>query len=108
MNKETKPFSYSVSEGAFVKIAETAMLSIDGIANTKKQRIVVHCDKGCVTVEIHIYAYYGVQLRTLALTIQQQVAQAIRTMAEPKKIFVHVTIEDLLIQSNCKTVTIGG
>mgnify|MGYP004458920333 CR=1 FL=1 len=107
MNKETKPFSYSVSEGAFVKIAETAMLSIDGIADTKKQRIVVHCDEGCVTVNIHIHAYYGVQLQKLALTIQQHVVQAICAMAEPKKLSVHVTIEDLLIESNCKAV-IGG
>lgn len=107
MNKETEPFSYSVSEGALVKIAETAMLSIDGIADTKKQRIVVHCDEGCVTVNIHIHAYYGVQLQKLALTIQQHVAQAIRAMAEPKKLSVHVTIEDLLIESNCKAV-IGG
>lgn len=107
MNKETKPFSYSVSEGAFVKIAETAMLSIDGIADTKKQRIVMHCDEGCVTVNIHIHAYYGVQLQKLALTIQQHVVQAICAMAEPKKLSVHVTIEDLLIESNCKAV-IGG
>lgn len=107
MNKETKPFSYSVSEGAFVKIAETAMLSIDGIADTKKQRIVVHCDEGCVMVNIHIHAYYGVQLQKLALTIQQHVVQAICAMAEPKKLSVHVTIEDLLIESNCKAV-IGG
>lgn len=107
MNKETEPFSYSVSEGALVKIVETAMLSIDGIANKKRQRIVVRCDEGCITVEIHIHAYYGIQLQKLALTVQQHVVQAICAMAEPKKLSVHVTIEDLLIESNCKAV-IGG
>ncbi len=108
MMKDTEPFAYMVSEGALVKIAETAALHVHGVAGTKGRGILVKNTNGSITIDIHIQAYYGVPLRTLALTVQQQTAQAVRIMADPKELFVHVTIEDLLIKPNCKNEDIGG
>lgn len=108
MTNETEPFAYMVSEGALVQIAENAALHVEGVAGKKGRGILVKNHNGSITVDIHIQAYYGVPLRTLALTVQQQVAQAVRVMAEPKKLSVHVTIEDLRIEPNCEQDTIGG
>lgn len=108
MTSETEPFAYMVSEGALVQIAETAALHVDGVAGKKGRGILVKNHNGSITVDIHIRAYYGIPLRTLALTVQQQVAQAVRIMAEPKELSVHVTIEDLRIKPNCEQGTIGG
>ncbi len=108
MTNETEPFAYMVSEGALAQIAETAALHVKGVAGKKGRGILVKNNNGSITVDIHIQAYYGVPLRTLALTVQQQAAQAVRIMAEPKELSVQVTIEDLLIQPNCGHDTIGG
>lgn len=108
MTKESKPYAYTVSESALAKIAETAALQVDGVAGKKGRGICIKNNNGHITIAIHIQAYYGAALRTLALAVQQQAAQAVRSMTEPKELSVHVTIEDLLVKPNCEKDTIGG
>ena len=89
MTEHSDSFAYTISESALAKIAATAALGTKGVAGKK--------GRGIVAADVHIQAYYGVQLRTLALTVQQNVAKALTVMADPKHLEVHVTIEDVVM-----------
>ena len=96
MTDDKDSFSYTIREGALAKIAATAALETKGVAGKKGRGITVKHVSGFITADIHIQAYYGVQMRTLALTVQKNVARALSVMAAPQQIEVHVTIEDLV------------
>lgn len=98
MTEHNDSFAYTISEGVLAEIAATAALGTKGVAGKKGRGIIVKNLDGIVTADVHIQAHYGVQLRTLALTVQQNVAQALTVMAEPKQLEVHVTIEDLVMK----------
>lgn len=100
MIESEKNFVYTVSEKALSNIASTAALGTSSIAGKKGRGIAVRNLDGVMTAEVHVQAYYGADLRMLALTVQKNVAQAIRIMAEPERLEVHVTIEDLVIKSD--------
>ncbi|WP_168060353.1 Asp23/Gls24 family envelope stress response protein [Megasphaera sp. SW808] len=97
MTEHSDSFAYTISESALAKIAATAVLGTKGVAGKKGRGIVVKYLDGIVVADVHIQAYYGVQLRTLALTVQQNVAKALTVMADPKHLEVHVTIEDVVM-----------
>ncbi len=92
-------FAYTVSENALSAIAATAALQTAGVAGKKGRGIIVKYVDGVVVADVHIQAHYGVSLRTLALTVQQHVADALTAMTEPVRLEVRVTIEDIFVTS---------
>lgn len=95
---QDETFEYVISESVLSDIASTAALGTQGVEAPKGKGIFVKNNDGELRVEVHIQATYGADLRTLALTVQQNVAKAIRVMTSPEKLTVHVTIEDLAIK----------
>lgn len=91
-------FAYTISDGVLADIAATAALKTPGVAGKKGRGIAVRNMDGVITAEVHVQAYYGVPMRELALTVQQNVAEALTVMADPEQLKVHVTIEDLVMK----------
>lgn len=100
-------FEYVISESVLAHIASTATLGTKGVAGPKGKGIFVKNTDGDLCVEVHIRAWYGTNLRTLALTVQQNVTQGINAMMPPQKLSVHVTIEDLSMEKPDRDST-GG
>ena len=90
-------FEYVISESVLTDIATTAALGTKGVTGTRGKGIFVKNEDGNLLAEVHIRACYGADLRTLALTVQQNVAKAIRCMISQQNVTVHVTIEDLSV-----------
>lgn len=97
MATEANDFTYTISDGALQKIALTTALACPGVVAKKGKGIVLRHDGKTLVVEVHLQVQYGVPLRTIALDVQQQVAQALNRMAAPTALQVHVTIEDIVI-----------
>lgn len=99
---------YTIRDGVLAKIAAAAALGTKGVAGKKGRGIAVKYLDGIVTADVHIQAVYGTDLRTLALTVQQNVARAINLMAAPRQLEVHVTIEDVVMPGNEEPDLAGG
>lgn len=97
MDKGETDFSYTISENALTKIAETAAFGVQGVIGKKGRGIVVKNSPTMMTADVHIQVAYGMPLRTVALTVQQHVADALRAMTDPKQVVVQVTIEDVVM-----------
>lgn len=97
MATQANEFTYTISDGALQKIALTTALACPGVTAKKGKGLVLRHDGKTVIVELHLQVQYGLQLRTVALTVQQQVARALQQMAAPTALEVHVTIEDLVV-----------
>lgn len=94
---ETTGVTYTISDGALQKIVLKTALGCQGVQAKKGKGIVIRHEGPKLLVEVHIQATYGLNLRTVALTVQQQVTQALQQMVAPAELQVHVSIEDLTI-----------
>ncbi len=108
MSEQSGTASYTIREGVLTKIAAAAALGTTGVAGKKGRGIIVKHVDGIITADVHIQVVYGAELRTLALTVQQNVAKALEFMAAPQRLEVHVTIEDLVVPKPNESERTGG
>jgi len=116
---DTEELKYEVSDSVLANVAKIAALDVPGIAGLsttivdsfvvgmserlgkKRMRgVAVKNEKGLITIDIFLIAYYGDDLRILAGSVQHAVKEAIQSMMDTASIQVNVSIEDVILKDS--------
>jgi uncharacterized alkaline shock family protein YloU len=86
-----------ITDTALSQIVTTAAESVDGArVRRPKRRVEIAVDGGTARVELELTARYGSSLQELGRGVQEQVADALRTMCGLEPTAIDVSIEELV------------